>query len=133
MTIYLTDKGESYALCREAEPTVNGKWVLHFDGAGNGFLYVNARPHTLCAGTVLLPEEALREGENTLVCVTPDGRYPVEPLCRAGAVIFPKAPDTTLLCLRLAEQQEKLTGAVRAAEARLAALEKQAAGYTLLP
>lgn len=134
MTFYLTDRGESYAVCREAEAAVGGKWLLRFRcGAGAGMLYANGRPYVMREETVLLPDEALREGENTLVCVTAGVRYPIEPLCRAGRVIFPKAPDTAQLYLRLAEQLEHIADVAEAAEKRLSALEKQANGYPLLP
>ena len=134
MTFYLTDRGEGYAIRREAETAVGGKWLLRFRcGAEAGMLYVNGRPYAMREETVLLPDEALREGENTLVCVTAGVRYPIEPLCRAEKVIYPKAPDTARLYLRLAEQLEHIADATEAAEKRLSALEKQANGYPLLP
>lgn len=134
MTFYLTDKGESYAVCRKAETAVGGRWLLRFRRGGKtGMLYVNGRPYAMREETVLLPDEALTEGENRLVCATTDTRYPIEPLCRAGNVIFPKAPDTAQLYLRLAEQLECIADTVEAAGKRLSALEKQAGGYSILP
>ncbi len=132
MTFYLTQRGEGYALCREAEALCGGAWNIRIcGGEGDGMLYVNGLPRPVRGGRVSLSAEWLREGENTLTYTEKALRYTLEPLRRAGDVICLTPPEPEVLYLRLAEQQERLAALLTQAEERLTALEKQAAGFSL--
>lgn len=132
MTFYLTQRGEGYALCREAEPICGGAWNIRIcGGEGCGMLHVNGLPRPVRGGRVSLAAEWLREGENTLTYTEKALRYTLEPVRRAGDVICLMPPDPEVLYLRLAEQQERMSALLTQAEQRLAALEKQAAGFPL--
>ena len=132
MTFYLTQRGEGYALCREAEAASDGVWHIRIcGGEGCGMLHVNGLPRPVRGGRVSLAAEWLREGENALVYTEKNLRYTLEPVRRAGDVICLTPPDPEVLYLRLAEQHQRLAALLTQAEERLAALEKQAAGFPL--